>query len=94
MKNQNIEVTEIRIFPVKKPVENGLLAYARIILNDCFVVMGIRIYTGVNITYIVYQWEQDKRTGKKAQTCFPITARLRSHIQEQIINHYNLNKGN
>jgi len=94
MKNQNIEVTEIRIFPVKKPTKAGIIAYARIILNDSFVVMGLRLFKGIKSPYIVYPWEQDKKSGKKVQTCFPITARLRSHIQEQIINHYNLNKGN
>ena len=43
-----IEITDVIIFPVKNKGESSLQAFARIIVNDQFIINGIKILEGKN----------------------------------------------
>ena len=82
MSVNGIEITDVVVFPVKNRDENdNLLAFARIILNDQFMISGIRVRKGKNGPFISFP----------QNTCFPITAELRSYISDQVLMQYELN---
>lgn len=94
MSVNGIEITDVIIFPVKreKEVENSALkAFARIILNDQFIISGVRIFKGKNGCFVQFPQEYTKhgKEGPKGyDICFPITAEFRSYINDEILSQY------
>ena len=80
MSINGIEVTDVIIYPVKnKSWDGGLMAFARLILNDQFIITGIRVVEGKNGLFIAFP--QDSRgDGKRYDVCFPTTAELRAYF--------------
>ena len=88
-----IEVTDVIIFPIRHRVEgNSLAAFARIILNDQFIINGVKVHEGKNGPFIQFPQEYNKTDGKGYDICFPITAKMRSYVSDQILSQYELTK--
>lgn len=91
MSVNGIEVTDVVVFPVKKKSENSCLnAFAKLVINDQFLVNGIRIIEGKNGPFISFPKEYNKADGKNFDICFPVTAELRSYLSDQILSQYSI----
>lgn len=91
MSINGLEITDVIIFPVKnKTGDSTVQAFARIILNDQFIVSGIRIIEGKNGPFISFPKEYNKQAGKGYDICFPITAELRTYICDQVLSQYSI----
>ena len=65
MNVNGIEITDVIIFPVRKKTENSkLLAFCRIVLNDQFIISGVRIYEGKNGPFIRFPQEYNQTNNK------------------------------
>jgi stage V sporulation protein G len=91
MSINGLEVTDVLVFPVKKKSENSCLAaFARLVVNDCFIVSGIRILEGRNGPFVAFPQETSKNDGKSFDIAFPITAELRTYLCDQILIQYSI----
>jgi len=91
MSINGLEVTDVVIFPIKKRSEDSnLVAFARIVLNDQFVVSGLRIFEGKNGPFISFPKEYNKATGKGYDIVFAITTELRTYIIDQVLNQFSM----
>lgn len=89
MSVNGLEVTDVVIFPVKnKAKDSTIVAFARIVLNDQFVISGVRINEGKNGPFITWPKEYNKIDGRGYDIIFPITAKLRVYLSNQILNQY------
>ena len=91
MSINGIEVTDVIIFPVKgKNLVNSdtkLRAFARLVINDQFIISGIKVFEGNNGEYIRFPQELAEN-GKGYDICFPTTAELRNYMADQILSQY------
>jgi len=86
-----IEITDVIIFPIKKKVKDSKLkAFAKIIINDQFIINGLRIFDGANGLFIRFPQEYNKQENKGYDICFPITAELRSYLIDQVLTQYSV----
>lgn len=86
-----IEVTDVIIFPVKRRDEtSNLKAFARIVLNDVFIISGVKIFEGQGEPFMRFPQEYNKKAGKGYDICFPITAELRTYIADQVLSQYSI----
>jgi DNA-binding cell septation regulator SpoVG len=87
MSTHQIQITEISIFPVEPKEGNALQAFVRIVLNDAFVINGLRVVNGKFGQFVAFP----KQKGKKDFTiCFPIQKALHEEISNTILNEYRL----
>ena len=86
-----IEITDVIIFPVRQKTEGATLkAFARVVLNNQFLITGIRVYEGKNGPFMKFPQEYNKAGGKGYDVCFPTTAGLRSYISDQVLRQYSI----
>lgn len=89
-----MKVTDVVVFPIKKRDEKiKLFAFAKVVLNDQFIIHGIRIYEGVNGAFMTFPQDTSGEYNEKAKTyniCHPATSALREHISEQVLAEYAL----
>lgn len=89
MSINGLEVTDVIVFPVKNKLENNSVkAFARIILNDQLIINGVKILKGTNGLFITFPQEYSEKAQKGYDICFPITAKLRSYISDQVLAQY------
>lgn len=89
MSINGIEITDVIVFPIKnRDGSSQLCAFARIILNDQFIINGIRVFEGKNGPFVRMPQEYNKEAGKGYDICFPITAELRTYIFDQVLSQY------
>ena len=82
-------VSEVKVFPFKEgPSLGRMKALAEIVLNDQFIVRGLRIMDGENGLYISYPLEPFVRGDEFRSICNPITRQLREHIESCILEKY------
>jgi len=86
MSVNGIEITEIRVHPVKKKDAGGHLeAFARVILNGQLCINSIRVMKGKYGPFISYPREFNRKDEKGYQFFYPITKPLQSYLSEQIL---------
>lgn len=89
MEINGMKITDVVVYPIhKKSGERSkLVAFAKVVLNDQFIIHGIRIYQGVNGPFMTFPQDYSKKnaTGKGYTICHPTTAELRNHINEQVM---------
>ena len=83
-----IKVTEVRIFKVEK--RGALLGYANIVLNDSFIIRGIRILENQRIGRIVAMPSRRLNGEKRAyrDLCHPLNQEVRDLITKEIFDAY------
>lgn len=81
-------VTEVNIYPCKGASDGPIQALARIVLNDAFVVNGIRIVKGKFGLFITFPRYYDKKKEKGMNYCFPILKSLHDSINESVLDAY------
>ena len=83
-----IKVTEVRIFKVEK--RGALLGYANIVLNDSFIIRGIRILENQRIGRFVAMPSRRLNGEKRAyrDLCHPLNQEVRDLITKEIFDTY------
>ena len=86
MSVNGIEITEIRIHPVKKKDAAGPLeAFARVILNGQLCINSIRVMRGKYGPFVSYPRDFNRKEEKGYQFCYPITRSLQAYLSERIL---------
>lgn len=87
-----LAVTSVQVFPFRDgPSLGRIKGLAQVVLNDQFLVRGLRIMDGENGLYISYPFPFHPTTGENGQprsTVFPITKALRDHVEAVVIEKY------
>lgn len=80
-------VSGIKLYPPTKQGKNDLtLAHADVVLNDNFIVRGLRIVNGINGLFVRYP--KDTRNPDALCHCSPITRRVRENIENAVLSAY------
>jgi stage V sporulation protein G len=82
-----MQITDVIVFPVKNP-ESKTKAFAKIVIDDEFIVTGIKVIDGKNGLFIAFPQEYNKQQGKGYDICYPTTAELRGEISQKVIEAY------
>ncbi|HEX7022620.1 MAG TPA: SpoVG family protein [Trueperaceae bacterium] len=81
-----MRVTEARVTPLREP-KGGTVAYARITIDEAFVVRDLRVVEGKKGLFVAMP--QRKGKGDEYQDiAFPITREAREAIQEAVLAAY------
>lgn len=82
-------VTNVQVFPFKGGATLGhMKAMARIVLNDQFVVQGLRVIEGENGLFVGYPPDPFYKGEDYRSQCFPMTRQLREHIENCVLEKY------
>jgi DNA-binding cell septation regulator SpoVG len=80
-----MKISEIQIIPIKP--QNGLMAFASFVLNDCLYLGSIGIMTrpqgGYRLTY-----PTRKTASNDLNIFFPINRQFAQEVENQIIKHF------
>ena len=83
-----ISITEIKVFLMEQAKqESKLKAYINIVLNDCFVIRGIRVIEGQKGLFISMPSIQ-KKNGEFQDVAHPINKETRKDLEEKILKAY------
>jgi stage V sporulation protein G len=91
-----MKITDVVVYPVKRKSEaSKLFAFAKVVLNDQFIIHGIRIYEGVNGAFMTFPQDYNNKSadGKSYSICHPTTAELRNYMNEQVMAEYAITVG-
>lgn len=87
----NLEITEINIHVTRKNQDgtaNPLLAFVRIVLNDCFVVNGVKVIEGKFGKFISFPREYNRESKKANNICYPIRKDTHDAMASLILKEY------
>lgn len=88
MSCNGLKITDIIIFPVKnQDAKSNLLAFAKCVLNEHFLVCGIQVRRGAKENFISFPKEAPVE-GRAWDICYPITAEFRSYMSEMILGRF------
>ena len=86
-------VTNVQVYPLREP-QGKLKAVARVLLNDCLQLTGLRIYDGVNGLFVSYPNDPSHKGEDYRQLFYPVTRVLRDAVEFAVIAEYrNLTAG-
>ncbi len=77
-------ITSIQIFPLRHP---KLLANATIVLDDCFVLSGLKIVDGCNGLFVAMPVEKS-REGQFVEVAYPLSIEYNRYLEEQVLAAY------
>jgi len=82
------KITEIKIFKIEK--RGALLGYANIVLNDSFIIRGIKILENEKVGRFIAMPSRRLRDGRRAyrDICHPINLEVRENITKSIFEAY------
>lgn len=86
-KESTLEVTGVRVYPVKASKNSNLLANVQIELNDEFVVTGLKVLDSKKGEFVVFpseKWKDDEYHD----IAFPITKEAREMICDAVLEAY------
>ena len=82
-----LAVTSVQVYPFNDSPLASLKAFATIVLNDQFMVRGLRVINGINGLFVSYPvdpfYKEDSRN-----ICNPINRQLREHIENCVLERY------
>ena len=84
-----IAVTNVQVYPFKEGSSLGLMkGLATVVLNDQFLVRGLRIMDGENGLFVGYQNDPFNKGECFRTITQPITRQLREHIENVVLEKY------
>lgn len=84
-----LAVTNVQVFPFKEcPQMGSIKALASIVLNDQFMIRGLRVMDGENGLYVGYPNDPFFKGETYRSVCNPITRQLREHIENCVLEKY------
>ncbi len=78
-----LEISEIKITPVKKVVGSLLQAHAKVVLNSQLAIAGIRVVQGKFGPFVSFP--RTFKAGEGFNLCYPITKEFQDYISERIL---------
>lgn len=85
-----LAVTSVEVFPFKEgPSLGHMKGLAQVVLNDQFVIRGLRIMEGCEGLFVSYPMDPFYKGDEFRSICNPITRALREHIEKTVIEKYN-----
>lgn len=89
IKFDTLVVTNVQVFPFKESPQLGhLKALASIVLNDQFIVHGLRVMDGGNGLFVGYPVDPFYKGEEFRTLCIPMNRNLREHIENCILEKY------
>lgn len=84
-----LAVTNCQVFPFQETPNMGhIKGLAQIVLNDQFVLRGLRIMDGENGLYVGYPNDPFYKGEDFRSVCNPLTKQLREHIENCVLEKY------
>jgi stage V sporulation protein G len=80
-----MEVTEVKIFPVK---EDRLKAYAAITFDNCFIIRDLKVINGNNGLFVAMP-SKKRKDGTYRDTAHPLNNETRQMIESRVLEEYN-----
>ena len=82
-------VTQVQVFPFKEGASMGhVKGIATVVLNDQFVVRGLRVMEGENGMFVGYPVDPFFKGEELRSVCQPTTRTLREHIENAVLEKY------
>ncbi len=84
-----LAVTNVQVYPFREGVNFGKIkALASVVLNDQMQLRGLRVIDGINGLFVGYPNDPFYKGDEFHYVCFPITRRLRDHIENCVLERY------
>lgn len=83
-----LAVTSVQVFPFKAGPLGTMKAMATVVLNDQFMVRGLRVMNGSNGLFVSYPVNPFYSGEDFCTVCSPITRQLREHIENCVLEKY------
>lgn len=81
-----LAVTQVQVFPFKEGPNMGhIKGLAMVVLNDQFMVRGLRVMEGENGLFVGYPVDPFYKGEDFRSICTPITRQLREHIENCVL---------
>lgn len=74
-------ITGIQIFPLRHP---QIKAHATIVLDDCFVISGLKIVDGCNGLFVAMPVTR-KRDGQFQDLAYPLTRDFNRYLEQKVL---------
>jgi stage V sporulation protein G len=87
----DMEITEVKVFPVTKEM-GRLKAFAAIVFEKCFIIRDLKIILGDN-GYFVSMPSRRRRDGSFRDIVHPLDSETRKKIEDRIIEEYKSSVG-
>ena len=83
-----LAVTNVDVYTFKEGTLGCIKALASIIINDQFVIRGLRVMDGENGLFVGYPNDPFYKGENMKCICQPITRQLREHIENVVLEKY------
>ena len=81
-----LKVTQVMVFPFKEDANLGhIKGLATVVLNDQFMVRGLRVMEGENGLFVGYPIDPFFRGEGTRSVCTPVTRALREAIEKAVL---------
>jgi stage V sporulation protein G len=81
-----LTVTQVQVFPFEEGASLGhMKGIATVVLNDQFIVRGLRVMEGENGLFVGYPIDPFFRGDEMRSVCNPITRQLRENIEGAVL---------
>ena len=81
-----MEITEVKVYPVRKP-DDKLKAFVTMILDNCFVIRDMKVING-NTGLFVAMPSRKKADGTYADIAHPLNSDMRKQMEELVLQEY------
>lgn len=88
-----LAVTNVQVFPLNDSPLVNVKAIVTIVLNDQFIVRGLRVMNGCNGLFVSYPVDPFYKGEDFRTVCSPITRQLREHIENCVLEKYQVSIG-
>lgn len=83
-----LAVTSVQVYPFNDSPLANVKAVATVVLNDQFMVRGLRVINGSNGLFVSYPVDPFYKGEDFRNICNPITRQLREHIENCVLEKY------
>ncbi len=84
-----LAVTSVQVYPFREgPSMGHIKGLASIVLNDQFLIRGLRITEGENGMFVSYPIDPFFKGEDFRNVCFPMARNLREHIENCVLEKY------
>jgi len=81
-----MEITEVRVFPVKK-ADDKLKAFATITFDNCFVVRDLKVINGNSGLFIAMP-SRKRNDGTYSDVAHPLNSEMRNQIEKVVLDEF------
>ena len=88
LKPNNMFVTSCQVFLLAETEGTRTKALARVILNDCLQLTGLRVIDGASGLFVAYPNNPDYKGAQYRSIFYPVTRELRDLITKNVLDKY------